>query len=57
MTSRSVGRQPLGLRMHKQAEVYNEHKQQLKAFFDRERYLKEMKDVSFHPKLVSRLQV
>ena len=27
ISSHSVSRGPLGLRMHKQAEIYNEHKQ------------------------------
>jgi len=43
--------------MHKQAEVYKEHKQQLKAHFDNQRAQKEMKDVSFQPKLVSKVHV
>ena len=55
-TSRSVGRMPLGLRMHQQAEVYKEHKEMLKIQFENQRLYKEKQSAPFQPKLVARLQ-
>jgi hypothetical protein len=55
-TSRSLGRLPLGIRLYNQAFVYKEHKQKLKEHFDQERYQKEMKEASFQPKLVAKIQ-
>jgi hypothetical protein len=42
---------PLGFRMHSQAQIYREHKEQLKDYYDQEKLVKEMDGASFTPQL------